>query len=282
MIVRWSDANHTSEWNRWEYFNTNIITPYSANFFSNDSWGNCESSLVYENSENIYFGNSSSWLNVYAYAFHSSHPGEMGLGVWPGTLISDLSSDITFDNCSGLYRLAINQLIDDTIIFNSGSGSQTANLSIVGDNIYYKADYVTTGDTERGTAADFVYNLNNTRLVISASGDIKEDSICGISSTDATSICQNYNSLSSTIKGYISSSTIYTYTDQSSITADANIPVSSIMSQLSFISGVTLTSRLILSNSLSNNFSVLIAGIICTVGALTLSSFYLLKKKKSN
>jgi len=284
MIMRWSDSSHTTEWNRWEYFNANSFAAGSYNYFQNDVDSNCASSLVYENSGDVYFSNADGWANVYAYAYNATHTAEMGLGTWPGTLISDISSDITFDSCSGLYHLAIDHLIDDTIIFNSGAGSQTANLNITlgADSVYFKTDYLSSGDAIRGAAANFVYDLNTTRLAVSANGDVKDASICGISTLDATSICQSYNALSTEAKGYINASSIYTYTNQSSSSADANISVSSIMSQLSLISGVSLSSRITFANSLSNSYSILLTGLICVMGILTIGGFYLLKKKKAN
>lgn len=206
-------------------------------------------------------------------------------GAWPGTQITNISSDITFDSCSGLYRISFSNVLDDTIIFNSGDGSQTANLNITlgTDSVYFKPDYLSSGDAVRGAAANFVYDLNTTRLAVSASGDIKDASICGISTADATSLCQTYNSLSSEAKGYINASSIYTYTNQSSSSADANIAVSSIMSQLSLMSGTALSSKLTLSNnSINSNFAILLASTICVLGLLTLGGFYLFKKKRTN
>lgn len=283
IIVRWGDAAHTAEWNRWSYYDTNAFTPDSINYFANDSWTNCTSYLVKEKSGDIYFSNANSWSDVFAYSYHSSHPYlSKGLGTFPGTAMN-LSSDITFDSVSGLYRLTVSHLLDDTIIFNNGN-FETASLSInlETDSVYYKTDYVSTGDAVRGAAANFVYDLNTTRLAVNASGDVKDASICGISTLDATSICQSYNALSAEAKGYINASSIYTYTNQSSSSADANISVSSIMSQLSLISGVNLSSRITFANSLSNNYSILLTGLICVMGVLTLGGFYLLKKKKAN
>ncbi|HNX15940.1 MAG TPA: starch-binding protein [Bacilli bacterium] len=279
IIIRWGDAAHTSEWNRWSYYDANSFTAGSYNYFKNDSWSNCASSLVYENTGTIYFGNKNSWSNVYAYIYHPSYSGIYSLGAWPGTQITDADSDITFDGESGLYRLSFTKALGTTIIFHNNAGSQTANLSLVTDG-YYKTDYLTTGDSERGTAANFVYNLNVARKAVVASGEIKEDSLCGISSGTAATLCTTYNAFSSTIKGHVNSATIFTYEDQESTVADTNISVSSMMQQLSSIGDTPLAAKHITISDNEQSVGLTIAIVISITTLLVLGGYYLLKKKR--
>ncbi len=45
IIVRWGDASHNTEWNRWSYFDQNTMTE-QYNYFTNTEWTSCTSSLV--------------------------------------------------------------------------------------------------------------------------------------------------------------------------------------------------------------------------------------------
>jgi len=237
IIVRWQESGHTTELNRWNYYDANSFTAGAYNFFTNDGLSSCASSLVYENTGSIYFGNSDSWTDVYAYTWHPLHSPIKTLGAWPGTKITDISSDITFDGLLGLYRISLNKALDTMIIFHNNSGTQTANLSLTIDG-FYKHDYTTTGDGERGAAADFVYSLNTTRKAVSASEGIMEDSICGISSEDAASLCTSYNAFSTTVKGYVNAAKIFTYAE---LEGNEHVPVNLIMSQLSMIGNTPLS-----------------------------------------
>ena len=84
----------------------------------------------------VYFKNSDGWGDVYGYVWDSSNTALMG--TWPGT---KLSTDST-----GMYKLSVEYVPTTTgtfnFIFNSGSGSQTADLSltysqVVSGNTYW-------------------------------------------------------------------------------------------------------------------------------------------------
>lgn len=71
----------------------------------------------------IYFKNTSSWSNVYYYAWNSG--GEMS---WPGTKITDQVA-------TNIYHVQIDTSAFSYIIFNNGSGgngNQTGNISLTG------------------------------------------------------------------------------------------------------------------------------------------------------
>lgn len=108
-----------------------------------------------------YFDNSNSdWSSVYAYAWDSN--GEF-FGTWPGTQIS-------FDSESGYYKVTTNsQSTNPMIIFNNGSGTQTADLNWINNGIYNTSGYIGTykenqgGNNEETTENKwiFYYNDNN-------------------------------------------------------------------------------------------------------------------------
>ena len=79
-------------------------------------------------STTIHFYNSNNWANVYAYVWQgaSAVPGYESYYTWPGAKISENADH------SGWYDLTITKEAADgfSFIFNSGSGSQTGDLSI--------------------------------------------------------------------------------------------------------------------------------------------------------
>jgi hypothetical protein len=92
-----------------------------------------------------YFDNSkSNWSNVYAYAWDNSNNSNQLLGTWPGTPIS-------VDSESGYYKVTASiQATTPMIIFNNGSGTQTADLSWVNNGVYTASGYAGLFDEYQG------------------------------------------------------------------------------------------------------------------------------------
>jgi LPXTG-motif cell wall-anchored protein len=61
IIARFKEAAHTTEWNRWAWFNSNSFTANSYNYFTNaNAWDSCDSdlaSIVTKKSVTVEFGN---------------------------------------------------------------------------------------------------------------------------------------------------------------------------------------------------------------------------------
>lgn len=95
-----------------------------------------------ESQYTAYFDNSkSNWSNVYAYAWDGN--GEI-LGTWPGAPIS-------VDSESGYYKITASiQATTPMIIFNNGSGAQTADLSWVNNGVYTASGYAGLFDEYQG------------------------------------------------------------------------------------------------------------------------------------
>lgn len=92
-----------------------------------------------------YFDNSKgNWSNVYAYAWDNSNTSNQLLGTWPGTQISK-------DSESGYYKVTASiQATTPMIIFNNGSGTQTADLSWVNNGVYTASGYAGLFDEYQG------------------------------------------------------------------------------------------------------------------------------------
>ena len=86
-----------------------------------ESWTNGSAPTTY--TYTLHYGNPNAWNSVYVYAWDSAN--NTLKGTWPGTAIS------ADDNNSGWYTVELS-LAETTVnvIFNSGSGSQTADLKV--------------------------------------------------------------------------------------------------------------------------------------------------------
>lgn len=86
-----------------------------------------------------YFDNSASnWSNVRAYAWDAGNGDKQMLGAWPGTAIS-------FDAATGYYKVTVNEaMTTPMIIFNNGSGTQTADFSWINNGCYNANGYIKT------------------------------------------------------------------------------------------------------------------------------------------
>lgn len=86
-----------------------------------------------------YFDNSTSnWPKVYAYSWDAGNGNKEMLGSWPG-------SAITFDSESGYYKVTVSEtMTTPMIIFNNGSGTQTADLSWINNGCYNANGYIKT------------------------------------------------------------------------------------------------------------------------------------------
>jgi hypothetical protein len=86
-----------------------------------------------------YFDNSTSnWPKVCAYVWDAGNGNKEMLGSWPG-------SAITFDSESGYYKVTVSEtMTTPMIIFNNGSGTQTADLSWINNGCYNANGYIKT------------------------------------------------------------------------------------------------------------------------------------------
>ena len=86
-----------------------------------------------------YFDNSTSnWPKVCAYSWDAGNGNKEMLGSWPG-------SAITFDSESGYYKVTVSEtMTTPMIIFNNGSGTQTADFSWINNGCYNANGYIKT------------------------------------------------------------------------------------------------------------------------------------------
>ena len=152
--------------------------------------------------------------NVYTFG------GTKQFGVWPGTPITSVPGvrEITsngvlhFNGDRGvrIYRIPVKMGYngDTKIIINyNGSAQSTTKVIRAGAGFYWDTD----ASYDYGFALGLLDRIEEARNSVTAAGDIKDFSVCGISSSDATDFVNDYNDLSETARGYINNSSIYTY-----------------------------------------------------------------------
>lgn len=232
----------------------------------------------YSGDVKLFFG-VAGWENVYAYSYDAN--GTPGLfGAWPGTKIFPVSG-ICFEKngngeSRGLYVANMSYGLGDVkIIFNNGSGSQTANLDIIPGG-YYAEDYQTTGDTVRGEAANFIYEFGT--AIAASEYEGKNSSTCGLSSGQLNSYVGQYDVLSSEAKVFADAATIWTYTNMESTAADKDFTFAEIMNELNArVSGEGDSARL---PSVVNNNTTLII-VIFAIATLTICGIAIYQKRKA-
>jgi uncharacterized repeat protein (TIGR02543 family) len=164
----------------------------------------------------VYFS-APSWSECYVYTYGGSNE----FGAWPGTKVTEVTTGANYQG-SGIYRVGYNSSFKDTkIIFNKGSGGnkgdvQTYDLTLAA-GMFYKLSDQSTGDADKGSGAQVVYDINAARRAVSASGSILAGSVCGISKAKAQTLIDEYDALNATAQGYVNSATdyVYNYSDTS-------------------------------------------------------------------
>ena len=120
----------------------NILVDVNKTFYYQGEW-HTEYPAVdpVEEKLTFYFSNTSSWDNVYAYAYTETNDSTIFYtGTWPGKAMTPV------ENKPGWYSIAVD-VHADKIIFNDGvggTGRQTADLEIDEDKLYYEDEWLTS------------------------------------------------------------------------------------------------------------------------------------------
>ena len=176
-------------------------------------------------------------IPTYVYSFG----GDSVFGAWPGARIP--ASDITVvlhyngGNTSGnegkIVKVTCPSTSTDTkIIFNDGSW-QTKDL-VLHDGYAYYGDADTAGSADRGLAVSLAYDIEEARNAVTASGTVKDYSICGISQSAASAFVTRYNALGDTYKAEFDATTTYTY-NPDDLANETNVTFANIMVTLTDI-----------------------------------------------
>lgn len=221
------------------------------------------------------------WSNLYVYTFEYIGSKKIETnGAWPGTSVLIKDGNLKFNN--GKLQKATFEYVNSSkaqfIFHDNTSSNKSSDMAYTEGSYYWHNGSAWTKDATRGQAAAFVYDLNSTRLGVTASGNVKAFSICGL--TPSTWV-NRYNALSSTAKSYVDSATMYTYKNQSSSGADTTVTFAEVMSQLSSMVSGNNSSKLLSQNLIEdNNLWIIIVISLLSVSAI--SGFFFIKKRQEN
>ena len=230
--------------------------------------------------------------NIYAYG------GCEQFGAWPGKAITAVTGVVDVFPDGVIHFEGVNQKIyripittgypdgDSGIIFNyNGDESKTKNNIIAPHAGYYfstetENNYVGPA----GHAIEFLLDAEAIRNAVTAHDDIKQYSVCGISSADAADICNAFNALNDTAKQYVVRTTALTYKRDGS-DGDEMVTYKDILIELSKKCGVDtgLSSSVnVLSTYAYDNPSTLIivVSVIVILSMTSIGILIVLKKRK--
>jgi len=229
----------------------------------------------------IYF-KTAGWTDTYVYTFG----GDSEYRAWPGTKIetTNITNGVAYHGEYGIVKVALTKN-DTKVIFSDGTGgtkgtAQTYDLSIV-DGAYYWVDAAngSTGDADKGSGAKVVYDINEARRAVTASGSILEGSICGISPAKAKSLLTEYDALNTTAKGYVDGATDFTY--DSTNTADTvHVAYTGIIEQLRLIAAKSGTTPAALTGNGDSSWTPAWIALISLGVAAVASAGLLISRRK--
>ena len=277
------DDNVPSGDANWVYLDKGTFDIYFTNEFANG--GTVRIIKHVDVSSYIYYVSASSNATTdYIYSWG----GNSQFGSFPGTAITSVTgvSEVSgngvmhFQNNNiRIYKIpvTIGYPGDTSFNFNNGTNSyQTADLTLVAGAAYW---WEGGANANAGAALDLLIRVEEKRNAVTADGDVKAYSICGISQSDAAALYNDYKDLDSSIKPtYIDCSKTYTYVGKDSndqqMTSFYDIFV-----ELAKIGHVSASYR-IMDIYTNNNVSI----VIIVVSALTLASmvaFIFVRKKNT-
>ena len=172
---------------------------------------------------------------------------------------------------------------DDHIIFNvDGSGSWKTKDLVLHDGYAYYGDADIDGSADRGLAVSLAYDIEEARNAVTASGTVKDYSICGISQSSASAFVTRYNALGDTYKAEFDATTTYTY-NPDDLNNETNVTFANIMVTLTNIADQNGSNgRILLAQALGKESNAIGFSVIALLLASTLviTAGIVVKKKK--
>ena len=261
----------TNYWNKTGDLASGGKNKFTFSGYSTGSWG-------FEKDEYIYYvsdSNQTTENKIYSWGYGNQ------FGGWSGAKIKDLGDKeevqgtLHFDgNDVKIYKIPYASSDYGGFLFNYNGSSQSDNKVFVSGDAYTWAE---NDSGACGDALELLLDIEAARNAATWKGH--SWSVCGISSSDATSFCNRYNALDATGKSYINNSTTYTYTDETATDQD-DISYELIMDRLSIISGVPVSGANRMIRLAANSNAAIIIGVITAVLAGTGVAFFLLRKKR--
>lgn len=199
---------------------------------------------------------------------------------WPGNSVSFTDPNLRFNGeNSKLQAYTVTGLNTAKFLYQSAADTNKSSDFNLTDGAYYwhnGSNWVQeTGDI--ASAAKYVWDFNTARLAVTASGSVKDYSICGL---NLSSWYSKYSSLTSGAKTYVNAASILTYKDSSSSSADTRVSFAEIVEYMSEANG--LGSRQIIPSSNDDKFRIIVVLLISTTLISATGAYFILRKKRKH
>ena len=192
-------------------------------YVHNTGWTDYHYDVSYTIYMDIYEWSS---LNVYVWDSTGNKTGD-----FPGVNVPFTDANLQFNGTGKMQSYSITALDDAKIKFsdNGDSYRNSGDQPLIDGAFYYSNSGWTYDEGDLAAAAKYVWDFNVARLAVTAYGNVKSWSICGL---DLSSWLSEYNKLSAEAKAYVDAASIWTYTDASSSDADKRITYAEIVNYM--------------------------------------------------
>ena len=221
--------------------------------------------------------------------------GEYAPVAWPGDSLADfkVSEVVNFHGEGSLYKIPVPSSGSFQFVMNNNNNVKTGDTSVVDKSFLYtffnNEDsgiywYGTSWNANSAAAAEVVSAIEYKRNEVTASGDIKDYSICGISADDAADLWEAYYDLTEDQQGLVDSSFTYTYKGDGSDDED-NIYFYDIVRELRDLAvsgGKTVSGGLPFIEMINSNGSAAIIVVASTIALTTFAVALILRKKRNS
>ena len=241
----------------------------------------------------IYYigGSSPVFTNIYVFKDSSAYGTSWaGDPLSSASYVSEVHGVLHFEGTDQpIYKINVPTKTGFKIILNNGS-AQTYDITPTAGAGYYfwlndgESKYSYSTNMNAGAALDLLLRAESIRNSVTASGKIKDYSICGISPTDAASLYNEYYDLVADAKHMVDTTTAYTYVSTTSSKDD--ISYADIMAQLHEIAvqgkvAVKGANTSIVMFGVSDSNSTFII-IIAIVSLTVLGGYFFIRRRKTS
>ena len=203
----------------------------------------------------------------------------------------EVSGVMTFNgNSQKIYKIPVPSSGEVSfVLHNEGYAAQTYDMVVSPANAYYtwqeygQSKYSWNTNIDAAAALDLILAVEDARNDVSAHGDIKDYSVCGISASDSLAFYNAYLGLSAAAKGMVDNSSTKTYNPSNPSEEIDHVSYQAIMEQLGIQGGAISSSRISALDSFnasSNNTMIIVISAIAATTAIALGVLLVLKKRK--
>ena len=204
----------------------------------------------------------------------------------------DVTGVVKFNGLSQkIYKIPVPSTGDVYCALYGGEWAvQTYDITVTPGAAYYtwqeygQPKYSWNANNDAARALDLVFAVEAKRNAVSAHGDIKDYSVCGISGADSQALYSQYAGSNVASKSMVDNSATKTY-DRHDSSKEVMVSYADIMEQIGIQAGV-ISSRGIGGlddfDANSNNTMIIVVSAIAASTAIALGALLILKKRKHN